>query len=61
MFFLNRGYRRAVNEDIEHIGGSVLLPSRNVSEKLLRMPAEFNRILVDPQLYSSYTVAKRMQ
>ena len=51
MFFLNRGYRRAVNEDIEHISGSLLLPSSNVSEKLLRMPAEFNRILVDSQLY----------
>ena len=51
MFFLNRGYRRTINEDIEHISGSVLLPSGNVSEKLLRMPAEFKRILIGPQLY----------
>lgn len=51
MFFLNRGYRRTINEEIDRINGSVLLPSGNVSEKLLRMPPEYNRVLVDPQLY----------
>src|SRR5262245_32901459 len=53
MFFLNRGYRRTINEEIERISGSILLPSGNVSEKLLRMPAEYPRVLVDPQLYLS--------
>ena len=51
MFLLNRGYRRTINEEIDRINGSVLLPSGNVSEKLLRMPPEYNRVLVDPQLY----------
>ncbi len=51
MFLLNRGYRRTINDEIERIGGSVLLPYGNVSEKLLRMPQEYARVLVDPQLY----------
>ena len=51
MFLLNRGYRRTISEPIERINGSVLLPYGNVSEKLLRMPKEYARVLVDPQLY----------
>lgn len=51
MFLLNRGYRRTISEPIERIQGSILLPYGNVSEKLLRMPPEYPRVLVDPQLY----------
>src|SRR4051812_36617327 len=51
MFLLNRGYRRTISEPIDRIQGSILLPYGNVSEKLLRMPPEYPRVLVDPQLY----------
>ena len=51
MFLLNRGYRRTINDEIDRISGSVLLPYGNVSAKLLRMPQEYARVLVDPQLY----------
>jgi hypothetical protein len=51
MFLLNRGYRRTISEPIDRIQGSILLPYGNVSEKLLRMPPEYQRVLVDPQLY----------
>lgn len=51
MFFLNRGYQRRINENIDRISGSILLPSANVSERLLRMSAEYPRVLIDPQLY----------
>lgn len=60
MFFLNIGYSNKLANDLDDVRAIVILPQGKTSESLLRSPpSEFQRILIDPQLYLCGLDAKK--